>query len=95
MNPVPMNLVRLNLMQMNLAEFDLPAGTFTLRRAAATDVGAIVALLADDQLRASVESTAPEDRRPYELAFEAIARIRHSSWSSPSRPRVTWSGRCS
>ncbi|TFB46588.1 GNAT family N-acetyltransferase [Cryobacterium tagatosivorans] len=57
---------------MTLAEFDLPAGAFTLRRAAAADVGAIVSLLADDQLRASVESAVPEARAPYDRAFEAI-----------------------
>jgi len=63
----------MNPVQLNLAEFALPAGTFTLRRAAPTDLGAIVALLANDQLRQSVESTAPEDRRPYDLALEAIS----------------------
>ena len=57
---------------MNLAELDLPTGTFSLRRAVASDVGSIVALLADDQLRAAVESTTIEARRPYDLAFEAI-----------------------
>lgn len=67
-----MKLTSANLTQANLAEFDLPAGTFTLRRAVASDVSAIVALLANDLLRASVESTALEDRGPYDLAFEAI-----------------------
>ncbi len=57
---------------MTLAEFDLPAGAFTLRRATAADVGAIVSLLADDELRASVESTLREARAPYDRAFEAI-----------------------
>lgn len=67
-----MNLTPVNLAHIDLAAFDLPAGTFTLRRAVASDVGAIVALLANDQLRASVESTALEDRGPYDLAFETI-----------------------
>ena len=57
---------------MTLAEFDLPAGAFTLRRATASEVGAIVSLLADDELRASVESTLREARAPYDRAFEAI-----------------------
>lgn len=62
----------MNLAEIHLVAFDLPAGTFTLRRAIASDVGAIVALLANDQLRASVESTTLEDRAPYDLAFKAI-----------------------
>ena len=57
---------------MTLAELDLPGGPFTIRQADASDVGPIVALLAADQLRASVESIAVEDRQPYELAFQAI-----------------------
>lgn len=61
----------MNPAQMSLAVLELPAGTVTLHRAAGPDVGAIVALLANDQLRASVESTALEDRGPYDLAFEA------------------------
>lgn len=55
-----------------LAEFELPAGAFTLRRATASDVGAIVSLLADDQLRAPVESSTLRARAPYDRAFEAI-----------------------
>ena len=57
---------------MTEAVFDLPGGPFTLRRALARDVAAIVGLLADDQLRSSKESTAPEDLAPYLTAFEAI-----------------------
>ncbi len=57
---------------MKRAELTLPAGIFTLRKAEARDVGAIVALLADDELRASVESSAMEHRRPYDQAFHAI-----------------------
>ena len=57
---------------MTLAELELPGGTFTLRKADAADVGAIVGLLAADPLRAAVESLAIEDRRPYDLAFASI-----------------------
>jgi GNAT superfamily N-acetyltransferase len=57
---------------MTLAELQLPSGPFTIRRADESDLGPIVALLAADQLRASVESIAIEDRHPYELAFRAI-----------------------
>jgi len=57
---------------MTEAVFDLPGGPFSLRRALAGDVAAIVGLLADDRLRASEESTAPEDLGPYLAAFESI-----------------------
>lgn len=57
---------------MTLAELELPGGPFTLGKAEASDVGAIVGLLAADQLRTSVESIAIEDRHLYELAFQAI-----------------------
>lgn len=67
-----MKLTPVKLAQIDLAAFDLPAGAFTLRRAVASDVGAIVTLLANDRLRASVESSALEDRGPYDLAFETI-----------------------
>ena len=60
------------LTNVNLAHLDLPAGGFTLREAEASDVGSIIALLADDDLRAYMESLAPEDRGPYDLAFAAI-----------------------
>lgn len=43
-----------------------------LRRAQARDVPAIVALLAEDPLRARVESTGPADRERYARAFHAI-----------------------
>jgi GNAT superfamily N-acetyltransferase len=57
---------------MTRAVFDLPGGPFTLRRALAEDVAAIVALLADDRLRAAEESSAVEDLAPYLAAFAAI-----------------------
>lgn len=57
---------------MALAELDLPGGPFTLRKAGASDVGPVLALLADDQLRAGVDSAAIEDRDPYDRAFQAI-----------------------
>jgi GNAT superfamily N-acetyltransferase len=53
-------------------DFVLPGGPFTLRRAVETDVAAIVGLLADDTLRSSEESTAPNDLAPYLQAFAAI-----------------------
>ncbi|NVM98831.1 GNAT family N-acetyltransferase [Arthrobacter sp. SDTb3-6] len=50
-----------------------PAGrSFVLRRAQESDVGPIVGLLAADQLRAAVDSAAPERRGPYLAAFHAI-----------------------
>ena len=57
---------------MTLAELELPGGPFTIRKAEASDVASIIGLLAADQLRASVESIAIEDRHPYDLAFQAI-----------------------
>ncbi|TFD89464.1 GNAT family N-acetyltransferase [Cryobacterium lactosi] len=60
---------------MTEAVFDLPGGPFTLRRAVAGDEAAIVGLLADDRLRSSEESTAPEDLAPYLAAFEAISQL--------------------
>ena len=57
---------------MTEAVFDLPGGPFTLRRACAEDVAAIVGLLADDQLRSSEESTSAEGLAPYLAAFSAI-----------------------
>ncbi len=44
---------------------------FTIRRASAEDVPAIVALLADDEIGASRET--PDDRSPYEESFAAIS----------------------
>jgi len=55
-----------------LAEFALAGRTFRLRRAAESDVGAIVGLMARDQLRSAVDSAAPERRAPYVAAFRAI-----------------------
>lgn len=57
---------------MTLALFTRPGGPFTLRRARADDVAAIVGLLADDQLRSAEESTAAENLAPYLAAFAAI-----------------------
>ncbi|MFF2245983.1 GNAT family N-acetyltransferase [Arthrobacter sp. NPDC058130] len=57
---------------MTLAELEVPGGPFTIRKAEASDVGSIVGLLAADQLRASVDSIAIEDRLSYDLAFQAI-----------------------
>ncbi|WP_326965715.1 hypothetical protein [Arthrobacter sp. CG_A4] len=50
----------------------MPAGTFVLRKAEASDVDSIVTLIAADPLRASEESVALEDRDPYDLAFSKI-----------------------
>lgn len=57
---------------MNLATFDLAQQSMQLRRARPSDVAGIVALLADDPLRAPVESTDPADRERYGSAFMAI-----------------------
>lgn len=57
---------------MRAAELALPAGTFTLRKAEVSDLGSIIGLLAADTLRSSLDSSAIEDRRPYDLAFHAI-----------------------
>lgn len=57
---------------MTLEKFVLAGRNFELRRAAELDVGPIVELLARDQLRAAVESSAPEDRAPYVEAFRVI-----------------------
>lgn len=57
---------------MTLAELELPGRRFTIRKAESCDVASIVGLLAADQLRASVDSTAIEHRNPYDLAFQAI-----------------------
>ena len=54
------------------ALFDLPGGPFTLHRARAEDVRAIVGLLADDHLRSREESTDVADFAPYLAAFAAI-----------------------
>lgn len=57
---------------MTLAELELPGRRFAIRKAESCDVASIVGLLAADQLRASVDSTAIEHRNPYDLAFQAI-----------------------
>jgi GNAT superfamily N-acetyltransferase len=57
---------------MILATFALADKTFQLRRAVESDVGPIIELIARDQLRAAVESAAPERRESYLAAFHAI-----------------------
>jgi len=57
---------------MALANLALAGGDFRLRRAVEADVVPIIGLIARDQLRASVESSAPERRAPYLAAFRAI-----------------------
>lgn len=57
---------------MTLATLTLAGRPFQLRRASESDVGLIIELIARDQLRASVESNAPERRAPYLAAFRAI-----------------------
>ncbi|ALE92603.1 GNAT family acetyltransferase [Arthrobacter alpinus] len=57
---------------MTLTTFALADQNFTLRRALGSDVGPIVELIARDQLRAAVESGAPEHRAPYLAAFHVI-----------------------
>ena len=57
---------------MTLASFTLGEKSFRLRRAIEPDVGPLIELIARDQLRASVESSAPQDRAPYLAAFRAI-----------------------
>jgi GNAT superfamily N-acetyltransferase len=60
------------LENMTLANFALAGRAFQLRRAVESDVGPIVELMARDQLRAAVDSAAPERRAPYVAAFRAI-----------------------
>lgn len=57
---------------MSLTSFALAGQSFRLRKAIESDVGPIVELIARDQLRAAVESAAPERRAPYLAAFRAI-----------------------
>lgn len=57
---------------MILATFALADKSFQLRKAVESDVGPIIELIARDQLRAAVESAAPERREPYVAAFRAI-----------------------
>ena len=56
------------------ATLDASGVPFLLRRARRDDLGALVALLAADALRANDDSDAPERRAPYEAAFDAIDR---------------------
>ena len=56
------------------ATLDACGVPFLLRRARRDDLGALVALLAADALRANDDSDAPERRAPYEAAFDAIDR---------------------
>ncbi|PYI39718.1 GNAT family N-acetyltransferase [Arthrobacter psychrolactophilus] len=57
---------------MTLATFALADQRFHLRKAGESDVEPIIELIARDQLRAAVESSAPERRAPYLAAFHAI-----------------------
>ncbi|MDJ0316402.1 GNAT family N-acetyltransferase [Arthrobacter antibioticus] len=57
---------------MSLASFALADRNFRLRRAVEDDVGPIVELLAQDSLRAAVDSAEPERRASYVAAFHAI-----------------------
>jgi len=57
---------------MPLATIALGDATFTLRRARREDLGALVALIAADALRANDDSAAPEQSARYERAFAAI-----------------------
>lgn len=50
----------------------LPNSEFSLRKATAADVGPIVGLLAEDALRSSIDSAAPEVRERYDRAFQTI-----------------------
>ena len=56
------------------ATLDASGVPYLLRRARRDDLGALVALLAADALRANDDSDAPERRAPYEAAFDAIDR---------------------
>jgi len=56
------------------ATLDASGVPFLLRRARRDDLGALVALLAADALRANDDSDALERRAPYEAAFDAIDR---------------------
>lgn len=57
---------------MTLATFALADQRFHLRKASESDVEPIIELIARDQLRAAVESSALERRGPYLAAFHAI-----------------------
>ena len=55
-----------------LATLSLGNARFSVRRAVAADVAAIVALLADDELGAAREASGNGDMTPYQRAFAAI-----------------------
>lgn len=57
---------------MALATIALADKRFQLRKAVESDVEPIIELIARDQLRAVIESSAPERREPYLAAFHAI-----------------------
>ncbi|GAA4655499.1 hypothetical protein [Arthrobacter cryoconiti] len=56
---------------MNLATFTFSGKDFGLRRATASDVEHIIELLANDPLRQTEGSAAPEQWAPYQAAFKA------------------------
>ena len=57
---------------MTLTTLTVDGQAITLRQAALSDLGAIVALLADDEVRAADASTTDADREGYERSFRAI-----------------------
>ncbi|WP_448808775.1 GNAT family N-acetyltransferase [Agromyces bauzanensis] len=57
---------------MTLTTIDAGGSPFTVRRARRADLGALIALIAADALRANDDSVAPEHLGAYERAFEAI-----------------------
>ncbi|WP_173923061.1 GNAT family N-acetyltransferase [Agromyces sp. Marseille-P2726] len=59
---------------MPLATIDANGVPFTVRRAERDDLPALTELIAADALRANDDSSAPEHRGPYEVAFDAIDR---------------------
>ncbi|WP_411720902.1 N-acetyltransferase family protein [Mycetocola sp.] len=57
---------------MTLTTLNAAGHPITLREADLPDVAGIVRLLAEDELRGAIDSTAIEDRAGYERAFRAI-----------------------
>lgn len=57
---------------MLLAQFELPGGTYRLRRAIPHDLDALISLLTNDPVRQAENSLDPQDRHRYETAFAAI-----------------------
>src|SRR5579872_2580529 len=55
-----------------LASLSVESARFTVRRATADDVAAIVRLLADDDIGATREAGPEADLAPYRAAFDAI-----------------------